>query len=178
MTATVSTRRTSDLQPVELDEIRRLCIAAFAGDFADDDWRHTLGGHHTIAVVGGRIVAHAAVVERTLLAGPTPLRTGYVEAVATAPGHQRTGLGTAVMGAVGQVIRRGFELGALSTPEPAFYRRLGWATWLGPTYVDTAHGRRRTEDEDGGVMVLRFGRQRALDLTLPLTCQERPGDDW
>jgi hypothetical protein len=59
-----------------------------------------------------------------LRVGGAALRTGYVEAVGTAPSHQRTGLGTQVMRAVGDYIAEHFELGALGTHH-AFMS--GWA---------------------------------------------------
>ena len=39
--------------------------------------------------IDGQIVAHAAVVEREIHIGDRTLRTGYVEAVATAPRPSR-----------------------------------------------------------------------------------------
>ncbi len=36
----------------------------------------------------------------------------------------------------------------------------------------------RTEDEDDGIMVLRFGPSQEADLTAPISCDSRPGDDW
>ena len=91
--------------------------------------------------VDGEIVAHAAVVERELWMDDRPLRTGYVEAVATTPERQGQGLGSLVMGEVNAIVRDGFELGALGTGSNGFYERLGWVTWLGPTFVRTADGR-------------------------------------
>ena len=36
----------------------------------------------------------------------------------------------------------------------------------------------RTPEEDDGVMVLRHGPSRDLDLTSDITCDQREGDDW
>jgi hypothetical protein len=36
----------------------------------------------------------------------------------------------------------------------------------------------RTEAEDDGVMVLRFGPSAPVDLTAPISCERRRGDDW
>src|SRR5207245_10210806 len=47
--------------------------------------------------VGAEIVAHAAVVARELHVGGRPVRTGYVEAVATDPHRQGNGFGSRVM---------------------------------------------------------------------------------
>ena len=109
-------------------------IAFGTGDeaFKDDDWAHALGGLHFVLNVDGAIVSHASVVERTLEIGGRPFRTGYVEAVATAPDAQGQGHGSVVIEAASEHIRATFELGALGTGRRSFYQRLGWQTWLGP----------------------------------------------
>lgn len=170
--------RTGDVPAATLAEVRTLLHVAFAGDFDDDDWAHTLGGWHAVVREDARVVAHAAVVARVLHAGERTFRTGYVEGVATAPDRQHRGLGTRAMTEIGAVIRREFELGALGTGEWAFYEQLGWERWQGPTSVRTAAGLVRTEEDDDGVMVLRFGPSAALDLAGSLACEERSGDVW
>jgi aminoglycoside 2'-N-acetyltransferase I len=174
--------RTDELTPVEISALRRLMHEAFGSDeeerFSEDDWQHALGGVHFVLDMDGKILAHAAVVERELHAGGRPLRTGYVEAVATAPAHQRKGYGSAVMRPAGAHIRKHFELGALGTSSHGFYERLGWETWRGPTYVRTSTGLQRTADEDGYILVLRTPRSPALVLTDPISCDWRPGDVW
>lgn len=174
---------TDELRPQEIDELRDLLWAAFGDDHDDgamteEDWEHALGGTHVLAEQDGRIVAHAAVVERTLHVGDRPVRTGYVEAVATAPDRQSSGFGTSVMEEVGAVIREGYDLGGLGTGAHHFYERLGWITWRGPTAVHTSTGLRRTPDEDGYIMVLRTPTSPPLDLDATLTCDERSGDAW
>jgi aminoglycoside 2'-N-acetyltransferase I len=126
---------------------------------------------------GDVVVAHAAVVPRTLHVDGRQFRTGYVEAVGSAPERQGEGLGTLAVGALTPVLHDRFELGALSTGAHAFYERLGWERWRGPTYVRRPEPV-RTEDEDDGVMVLRFGPSRDVALTARIECEERPGDDW
>ena len=138
--------------------IRSLLVAAFGSDeeeaFTDDDWQHALGGMHFVLDLDGEIVTHASVVERELHVDGRPLRTGYVEAVATAPDHQGAGFGSIVMRDVAAYITGRFELGALGTGRHGFYQRLGWATWTGPTSVRTPDGVHRTPDEDGYILVL------------------------
>ncbi|MCC7179469.1 MAG: GNAT family N-acetyltransferase [Acidobacteria bacterium] len=169
----------SHLSSAERAAIRRLLDEAFSGDFSDDDWQHALGGWHAMVGPAESVVAHAALVERRICIGTRELRCGYVEAVAVKPGRQRTGLGTAVMSAISELIRARFDIGALSTGEWPFYERLGWERWRGPTYVRTADGRRlRTIEEDEGVMVLRCAVSREIDLGAPIICEERPGDSW
>lgn len=166
----------------EIAEIRALLVAAFDKDegeaFTDDDWAHAIGGVHFILDVDGEIAAHASVVERELRVGGRPLRTGYVEAVATAPAHQRRSLGTLVMGDVRAYIRDRFELGALGTGRHRFYERQGWRTWAGPSAVRTADGDRPTPDDDGSIMVLVTPTSPPLDLGAGISCEWRPGDVW
>ena len=169
--------RTGEAADDLLGEIRRLLDRAFDGDFSDEDWRHCLGGWHVV-VTDGPVVAHAAVVPRVLEVGPRSVRAGYVEGVATDPARQREGLGSLAMTEVSVLLRDRFEMGALSTGRHAFYGRLGWERWQGPTFARHGARRVRTEEDDDGVMVLRFGSTSAVDLTSALVCEGREGDDW
>jgi aminoglycoside 2'-N-acetyltransferase I len=157
-------------------------VAAFGPDedeaFTEDDWQHALGGRHFVLDVDGDIVSHASVVERELHVAGRPLRTGYVEAVATAPDRQGHGFGTQVMRAASAYIARRFELGALGTGAQRFYEPLGWRTWTGPMSVRTAGRDRRTPDEEGYLMVLLTPSSPALDLAVPISCEWRTGDVW
>jgi aminoglycoside 2'-N-acetyltransferase I len=117
-------------------------------------------------------------VERELHVDGRPLRTGYVEAVATHPRLQGGGLGTRVMTDVGAHIRERFELGGLATGSPGFYERLGWLTWRGPTFVRTGAGVEPTPLEDGAILVLPTPATPQLELSAPLSCEWRPGDVW
>jgi aminoglycoside 2'-N-acetyltransferase I len=175
--------RTAELTAAETAAIRDLLWAAFAHDeeddqFTEDDWQHALGGVHFVLDVADAIVAHAAVVERELQVDGRPVRTGYVEAVATRPGLQRTGLGTLVMRDVNRYIDEHYELGALGTSSHGFYHRLGWQTWRGPTAVRTDSGLRPTPEEDGYILVLLTGTSPPLDLGASISCEWRPGDVW
>jgi len=98
---------------------------------------------------GGSIVSHASIVERLLESKDHALRTGYVEAVATRPEHQGHGSATEVMHVVAGFIDERYELGALDTGLTAFYERLGWEPWRGPTAVRTERGTIGTPEEDG-----------------------------
>jgi aminoglycoside 2'-N-acetyltransferase I len=169
---------TAELSAGQLAEVRALMDAAF-DDFTDDDWHHTIGGQHVLMEdESGALVAHGSVVERTLEVDGRPFRTGYVEGVAVAPARQRQGLGTLVMAEVAEIVRAGFELGGLGATFPAFYETLGWKRWQGPTYARDGIALDRTEEDDGWVMVLRFGPSAGADLAAPLSCETRPGDDW
>ena len=173
---------TEELSGSEVSAIRELMVAAFGTDdeerFTDDDWQHAIGGLHFVLDDAGEIISHASVVERELHVAGRPLRTGYVEAVATAPPSQGEGHGSRIMREVGSYIRDRFELGALGTGSHGFYQRLGWFAWRGPTLVRTARGEERTPTEDGDILVLTTPSTPALDNSSPISCDWRPGDVW
>jgi aminoglycoside 2'-N-acetyltransferase I len=175
--------RTENLAAAQIAAIRELLWAAFSADHEDggmteDDWQHALGGTHFVLEEDARIVGHASVVERELHVGDRPLRTGYVEAVAVDPARQGSGLGTKLMQAVTAHIDAAFELGCLGTGNQAFYERLGWEVWQGPTLVRTSAGLERSADEDGYILVLRTRSSPPLDLTDAISCDWRQGDSW
>jgi aminoglycoside 2'-N-acetyltransferase I len=169
---------TAQLTPAARRATRELVERAFDGDFGDEDWDHALGGLHALVHEGGDLVAHGAVVARTVLHGERTLRTGYVEAVAVDPGRRRRGHASAVMAALEDVVRGGYELGALSATDDgaALYAARGWQRWRGATWALTPAGRVRTAEDDDAVFVLRAGA--ALDLAADLTCDWRSGDLW
>jgi aminoglycoside 2'-N-acetyltransferase I len=173
---------TDQLTDAESAAIRDIMAVAFGPDeddrFTDDDWDHATGGVHFALDLDGEIVAHASVVARELHVDGHPLRTGYVEAVATAPARQGAGYGSLVMTDVGAYIRERFELGALGTGRYGFYHRLGWLTWLGPSSVRAPEGLRPTPDDDGYILVLPTPATPRLDLAGPISCDWRRGDVW
>jgi aminoglycoside 2'-N-acetyltransferase I len=175
-------RTTAELSAAQLVAIRSLMDVAFGDDpdgaFDDDDWAHAIGGLHVFLEARGEILAHASIVEREIRIDDRPLRTGYVEAVATAPARRGQGLGSIVMNDVNAWIREHVELGMLGTGSHHFYERLGWRTWRGPSAVQTAAGLRRTPDDDGYLMVLTTPTTPPLDLDRPISCAWRPGDVW
>ncbi|MEX1005332.1 MAG: GNAT family N-acetyltransferase [Acidimicrobiia bacterium] len=169
---------TPEAAPGLLDELHALCRRAFDGDFDPEDWEHALGGRHFVAYRDDRPVAHASVVGRILEVDGHPLRTGYVEAVATEPELAGQGFGSLAMAEATWWIPGHFEFGALGTGAFAFYERLGWERWKGTTFVRDGGTVRRTEDDDDAMMVFRFGPSTAVDLEGTLLCEATPGDDW
>lgn len=173
---------THDLTEPDITAIRELLVAAFGSDdderFTDDDWDHAVGGVHFVLELDDEIVTHASVVERELHVDGRPIRTGYVEAVATAQDRQGAGFGSLVIADVTAYIREGFEFGALGTGRHGFYGRLGWLTWTGPAFVRTTEGPLRTPDEEGYILVLPTPSSPPLDLAAPISCDWRPGDVW
>lgn len=161
-----------------LGRIRALLEDAFDDGFSADDWAHTLAGHHVTVSEAGTLIAHAAVVPRTIYIGDEALRAGYVEGVATKPDRRGRGLGGRVMSELSTRIRSLYEVGVLSTDRPSFYERLGWEPWRGPSYVRAEGILLRTADEDGGLMVFRFGAKAGIPLDQTIACDRRTGDDW
>ena len=179
--AVVRRLESEQLRPHEVAALRELFDAAWGGDseeFNDQDWDHAVGGVHFIVEEGAAIVGHASVVERELQMSGHRLATGYVEAVATGPVHQRRGYGSAVMREVNRYIDETFRLGALATGRPGFYERLGWVVWKGPTFVRTDSGLVRTAEEDGNVLVRFTPASPELDTSAPISCDWRSGDVW
>ncbi len=172
-----------ELTVAEVARLHELMHDAFAGDehggFTDDDWQHALGGTHFLLESAGEIVCHASVVTRELHVDGVPLVTAYVEAVATDPSVQRRGLGTEVMRAVGDFIDAGeWQIAALGTGSQAFYERLDWRIWRGPSFVRTDAGDQPTPDEDGYIMVRLTPRSPGVRWDASISCEWRPGDVW
>ena len=80
-----------------------------------------------IGSLNGRIVTHAMWVTRWLQAGDAPpMRTAYVEMVATEPALERRGFATAALTRVVEEVDD-YDLAALWPNYPEFYARLGWS---------------------------------------------------
>jgi aminoglycoside 2'-N-acetyltransferase I len=178
---TVTRVPTDSLTAEATSAIRALLWTAF-GDGEDamteDDWQHALGGVHFVAQAEGEIVAYSSVAERELEVDGLSIRSGYVEAVATAVAFQGKGIGSLLMQEVNAYIREQFQLGALGTGRHSFYERLGWLTWKGQTWVRTGDGPRRSPEEDGYILVLPTPTSPELDLAAPIACGWRAGDAW
>jgi len=172
------TAHTSALDPATLQAARDLLAAVFEGEFDEHDWEHSLGGIHALVWEDGELVGHGAVIQRRLVHGGRALRTGYVEGVGVRPDRQRRGHGTALMDALGRVIRGGYDLGALGATDEAtaLYTATGWRRWEGPSHALTPDGVVCTEEEDGSIWVLEAGV--ALDRSGTLTCDWRDGSVW
>lgn len=168
----------NQLTSEQLAEIHALCKCAYAIYAVDleplfqtfTDTTHVLGWY------GSTIVRHAMWVSRWLQPGnQSPLRTAYVEMVATEPEFQRRGFATAVMRRLASAIHD-FDLGGLSPAEPMLYTKLGWDFWQGPLFIRTPDGLLSTPECQ--IMILRLPRTPPLDLTLPLSAEWREGELW
>lgn len=176
------TMQSEELGPERLGELTDLCGAAFEQPFAQV-WERIGPGLHVMAERDARIVSHAMVIDRRIYLGheaDIALDVGYVENVATLPAAQGQGLATAVMREIGRIIGLEYTLGALASGSNAFYERLGWETWTGPTSVRMPDGERvRSADIDRHVVVLRTPRSPAdLDLREPIAIDWRAEEPW
>lgn len=160
------------------DSLRQLWTAAFGNRFSDDDADHAYGGVHVIAYDGLSPIGHASAVPRWIRYDKQWLLIGYIEAVATAPEHQRSGVGTSIMELLHDQMRHRWPVAMLSTGRATeFYERLGWERWRGVSFTRTEAGE-VPDGEHGGLMILRFDVLAVPDLTLDVTCEERSGDAW
>ena len=162
----------------QLAEIHALCNRAYAIYDVDLEpiFQTFSDTTHVIGWLGSVIVSHAMWVTRWLQpSNQSPLRTAYVEMVATEPQFQGRGFATAVMRRLARTIHD-FQLGGLSPAEPTLYEKLGWVFWQGPLFIRTPDGMFSTPE--GSVMILRLPRTPPLDLTLPLSAEWREGDLW
>jgi aminoglycoside 2'-N-acetyltransferase I len=173
----IHVRSSAGLSVQTRDEILALCNRAYGEDLrtAFDAFVEPT---HVLATVEGTIVSHALWVTRWLApGGSAPLRTAYVEAVATDPVHERRGFASAVMHTL--VSRVGtFQLAALCPSDrgQALYSRLGWETWIGPLSIREDADVIETPEES--VMFCRLPWSPPLNLAEPLSAEWRPGELW
>jgi aminoglycoside 2'-N-acetyltransferase I len=158
-------------------DILALCDRAYGEDLREAFESFT-DPVHVFATVDGVIVSHALWITRWLAPGAhAPLRTAYVEAVATDPAHQRRGYASAVLQ---RVIREvaGFDLAALCPSDEGqlLYSRLGWEPWLGPLSIRRGSGLIATPEES--IMIHRLSGSPPLDVSDPLSAEWRPGELW
>ncbi len=74
-------RRVTSADLPDRQALRAFLEEVFSGDdpFSEHDWQGTLGGTHFLLEEGGRILGHAAVVERTLEIYDREILVGYVD---------------------------------------------------------------------------------------------------
>jgi aminoglycoside 2'-N-acetyltransferase I len=157
--------------------LRSLWEDAFGDRFTEHDVEHAYGGVHVLAVRDDEIVGHASAIPRRVAVGDTWHDIGYVEAVATRPDSQHAGVGTAVMTRLHAELDLRWPFAMLSTGRATdFYLGLGWERWRGMSYTRRADGVVAADGEHGGLLVRQRGN--TLDLTAPVTCEDRPGDAW
>ncbi len=167
--------KSENLSEHERAEILALCSRAYRINY-EPFLKTFTDATHVIARQQGRLVSHALWVTRWLQPGPLPpLRTAFVEAVATEEEYRGQGLATAVMKKLSSAIND-FELGGLSPAQYGLYTRLGWELWRGPLFIRTKDGLLPTPDDE--VMILRLPDTPVLDLDWSLSAEWRGGELW
>lgn len=170
-----------ELSPEVLDSGEVLVRSAFGDGFRTHDWLHGVDGVHVLITEDRELLAHSAVVPRTLRHAGDVFDTGYVEGVAVRGDQQGRGLGRLVMDHTEAIIRARHDLGALNAVESAaaFYAGRGWQLWDGPTQADTPDGLINTYDADDRIFLLPTDTAaRDLAKSVPLICDWRSGDLW
>jgi len=159
--------------------LRTLWDRAFGDRFSDDDAEHAYGGVHVLTRDGDRLISHASAVPRRIKFGEQQWRTaGYVEAVATDPERQGEGMGRRTMDKLQGEISSRWPVALLSTGRATgFYELLGWEKWRGLPYTQTTSGV-VPDGDHGGLMILRLDPSVVPDLSVGVTCEDRPGDAW
>ena len=157
------------------EAVRRLCDAAYGT--TTQPYFASLGpGEHLLGMHGGQLVSHLMWVTRWLEPhGHRPLKTAYVEMVATTPHAQRQGHATALLQYFVPLVGD-YELAALCPATDGLYRRLGWGWWRGPLSARRDGHVVLTPEER--VMIMPLPLTPALDLDVPLSVEWRPGEVW
>ena len=156
-------------------EVERLCDAAYGTDTAR--FFKSLGpGDHLLGRSNGTIVSHLMWITRWLQPeGASPLRTAYIEMVATTPSAQRKGYASTLLAHFASLVED-FEIAALCPATEGLYIRLGWHFWRGPLAARKAEKIVATPGER--VMILLLPKTPPLDLNRRLSVEWRGGEVW
>ena len=175
MSLTIRRVSSATLDPDVRAAVWALCDAAYQAD-TSSYFRDIGPGEHLLGLHNGVLVSHLMWVTRRLQPGESPpLRTAYVEMVATAPDAQGRGYASALLEYfVPQV--GDYQLAALSPATPHLYARLGWTFWRGPLTV--RYEGRIVPTPEERVMILPLPLTTILNLDLPLSIEWRPGEVW
>ena len=157
--------RTEELNTNLRSAIVDLCVAAHQDEnFRDLFSYFPSGSLHFLAFQDQELVSHAIVTTRWLeQEGHSPLKTAYVDAVATLPSAQRRGHGSALMRYLANKVDANYAIGCLGTDEAGFYERLGWQVWRGPLAARGEQGLIATPEQHG-IMVLGLSQTPELNL--------------
>lgn len=157
--------------------ILSLCNAAYRQDLTA--LFRTFGpGTHVIGEIDDQVVSHAMSIARCLQPGESrPLKTAYIEAVATLPAHRGNGYATDVMRHLTENIPLDYELAALSPATTSLYARLGWQFWRGPLSIRMPTGQNEPTPNES-VMVLELEGRSKLNLDEALSAEWRQGELW
>jgi len=177
MSAALTIQRiaTADVPPTTRTALLALCDAAYREPI--EPYLEAIGhGEHLLGMQGGVLVSHLMWVTRWLQPdGMPPLKTAYVELVATAPDAQDRGYATQLLEAFPNLVRD-HAVAALSPATDGLYSRLGWRYWRGPLAVRHEDGLVPTPDDR--IMILHLPRTPEMDDTRTLSVEWRSGEVW
>jgi GNAT superfamily N-acetyltransferase len=173
----------------DLRSIQALCTRAFEEDVWCD-YDYLKSAFHLIGRVDERIVSHALWTDRILVVdGQAPLKTAYLEYVATEPVLQGQGLASQLLRVFIEYIQndlllrtqlhidKPYQWAALAPEDSDFYQRLGWELWVGDLAIRLEDGQTiATPDDD--VMVYRLARTPIFSVTGALSAEYREGEWW
>jgi GNAT superfamily N-acetyltransferase len=163
-----------DISP-ELDRaIRETLVVCFPADreyFQRQSWWHCVPIYRVLGRDSkGSIVAHTAVVERTVIVGPSlsKVRVAGIQSCCVLPGHRGTGLSDKMMSvAMDEANRRGFDAGLLFCLDrlETVYGRMGWSRLDGAVYV--------ADDKEGKALI----PAKNITMFCPLKAKQFPAGD-
>ena len=172
---TIEHRESSALTLEDSEALIRLCDAAY-GVLTRPFFEQLCPGDHLLGRWHGVLVSHLMWVTRWLQpGGHVPLKTAYVEMVATHPEHQRQGYATRLLEHAVPFLAE-YPLAALCPATEGLYSRVGWRFWRGPLSARKDGGEIPTPEER--VMILVNERTPTLDLDAPISVEWRPGEVW
>lgn len=167
--------------PADLDTAILRTLAACYPEHRDmfartRHWRGHIAAYRVIALDGGIVAAHVAVVDCTIRVGEASVRVAGVGQVAALPPYRKTGLIDRLLArAVDEAKDRGFDIGMLFCQERVrrVYERNGWIDITGRPCTRTEAGERILMPPDH------------LRMMVPLAMAELPpgpidlgGDKW
>lgn len=165
-----------DLHEETAHDILVLCNRAYGKELSKY-FSLLSNGTHILGFVDAELASHAMWVERTLVYNEkTPLKTAYIELVATESRHRNKGYASRLMKILAKEICA-YDIAALSPNSYSFYERLGWSLWQGNLFVRQGDLiKPGLGDEE--LMVLELPKTPPIDYGLPLSIEWREGEVW
>ncbi|MDO3665966.1 GNAT family N-acetyltransferase [Acinetobacter higginsii] len=125
-----------DLDRLQRQQIAELCFTAFD----EDPWSQYAfmqKASHLAGMLDEKIVSHALWTDRMFIVNDNiSVKTAYVEYVTTDEMMRGKGLASQLLRyLIDALTTWGYELAALQPEDDAFYKKLGWISWLGDLYI-------------------------------------------
>lgn len=159
------------------EQLKQDIITLVNRAYEEEAFETFVGATHVLGSYNNIWVSHALWITRYLQVGAAPpLRTAYVELVATEPAYQHRGFASSIMRRLIAEVQD-YDLAALSPFSVEYYERLGWELWRGPLFI-RAEGALVPSPADEEVMIFRLPKTPPLDLDAPLSAEWREGELW